>query len=132
MGKATIRPAVPAILLAGRPAARRWQQAAEELEAGLDRRTASGAVLPDATARQVNQLLMQVERAMTEGEGLKGRPFFKHVIYAPQPTYREEVHPALRGAARIGLRSRRGAFAPGARLPDRCRRGNNARIMTTH
>ena len=32
---------------------------------------------------------------MTEKEGLKGRPFFRHLIYAPQPTYREEVLPRI-------------------------------------
>jgi hypothetical protein len=38
---------------------------------------------------------MQVERALTDKEGLDGRPFFKHLIYAPQPTYREELLPRL-------------------------------------
>jgi N-acetylated-alpha-linked acidic dipeptidase len=103
-GSGAAGPAQPLRLDAARAAARRWQQAAEELETGLDRRTASGAVLPDATARQVNQLLMQVERAMTEGEGLKGRPFFKHLIYAPQPTYREEVLPRIFEAIASGDR----------------------------
>ena len=32
---------------------------------------------------------------MTEGEGLAKRPFFKHLIYAPQPTYRDEVLPRI-------------------------------------
>ena len=97
-------PAQPFRLDAARAAARRWQQAAEDFEAGLDRRTASGAPLPDATARQVNDRLMQVERAMTEDEGLKGRPFFKHLIYAPQPTYREEVLPRIFEAIGAGDR----------------------------
>ena len=38
---------------------------------------------------------MGVERAMTEDSGLVRRPFFKHLIYAPQPTYREEVLPRI-------------------------------------
>jgi hypothetical protein len=38
---------------------------------------------------------MDVERAMTEEEGLKSRPFFKHLIYAPQPTYRTELLPRI-------------------------------------
>ncbi len=98
------RPAQPARLDAARAAARRWQQAAEDLEAGIERGQGSGAALPDATARRVNDLLMQVERAMTEDEGLKGRPFFKHLIYAPQPTYREEVLPRLFEAIAAGDR----------------------------
>jgi hypothetical protein len=38
---------------------------------------------------------MDVERAMTEEEGLQSRPFFKHLIYAPQPTYRTELLPRI-------------------------------------
>lgn len=99
------RSAAPLRLDAARAAARRWQQAAEEFEAGLDRRTAGGAALPDPAARSVNDRLMQVERAMTEDEGLRGRPYFKHLIYAPQPTYREEVLPRIFEAIASGDRS---------------------------
>lgn len=63
---------------------------------------AARAALPGAIARQVNDRLMQVERTMTEDEGLKGRPFFKHLIYAPQPTYREEVLPRIFEAIAAG------------------------------
>ena len=38
---------------------------------------------------------MEVERALTEERGLKSRPFFKHLIYAPQPTYRDEFLPRI-------------------------------------
>ena len=98
------RPAAPLRLVAARAAARRWQQAAEDFEAGLDRRTAGGAALPGPAARAVNDRLMQVERAMTEDEGLRGRPYFKHLIYAPQPTYREEVLPRIFEAIASGDR----------------------------
>lgn len=79
----------------GRAAARRWEEAATAFEKRLDERMASGGELPRDVARQVNALLMAVERAMTEPEGLKTRPFFKHLVYAPQPTYREELLPRL-------------------------------------
>ncbi len=42
---------------------------------------------------------------MTEQEGLRGRPYFKHLIYAPQPTYREEVLPRIFEAIASGDRS---------------------------
>ena len=32
---------------------------------------------------------------MIENEGLASRPFYRHLIYAPQPTYREEVLPRV-------------------------------------
>jgi N-acetylated-alpha-linked acidic dipeptidase len=80
----------PLSLDAARGAARRWQEAAALYE------TAAAAGAPDAAAsRRTNDLLMQVERALTDKEGLDGRPFFKHLIYAPQPTYREELLPRL-------------------------------------
>jgi hypothetical protein len=38
---------------------------------------------------------MEIERAMIEDEGLASRPFYRHLIYAPQPTYREAVLPRI-------------------------------------
>jgi N-acetylated-alpha-linked acidic dipeptidase len=87
---------------AGRAAARRWEESARAFEKRLQDRLASGAAVPPDIARQVNSLLMEVERSMTEPEGLKTRPFFKHLIYAPQPTYREELLPRLFEAVEAG------------------------------
>jgi N-acetylated-alpha-linked acidic dipeptidase len=82
-------------LSAAREAARSWEEKASALEARVAERLASGpAVSPERRAR-VNQLLMDVERTLTEESGLKSRPFFKHLIYAPQPTYRDEVLPRI-------------------------------------
>jgi N-acetylated-alpha-linked acidic dipeptidase len=98
----------PAIRLdQARAAAGRWESAAVAFESrldeimGPDRGGTVGGISP-AAARAVNALLLEVERAMTEEEGLKGRPFFKHLIYAPQPTYREEVLPRLFEAIEAG------------------------------
>ena len=41
------------------------------------------------------QRAMKVERAFLDPEGLAGRPWFKHLIYAPRPTYKALVLPAL-------------------------------------
>jgi len=38
---------------------------------------------------------MKVERALLDPDGLAGRPWFKHLIYAPRPTYKPLVLPAL-------------------------------------
>jgi N-acetylated-alpha-linked acidic dipeptidase len=77
-------------LSAARDAARRWREKALAVEAGMWERP-----LSREKASRVNALLMEVERALTEERGLKSRPFFKHLIYAPQPTYRDEVLPRI-------------------------------------
>jgi len=96
--------AEPIRLGEARAAARRWLSAARKFESALDSRQASGPAIPDQAARGINDLLLQVERAMTEAEGLKGRPFFKHLIYAPQPTYRSEFLPRIFEAIQAGDR----------------------------
>jgi hypothetical protein len=77
-------------LSSAREAAKRWEERAEALEARMWERP-----LPRERASRFNALLMEVERALTEERGLKSRPFFKHLIYAPQPTYRDEVLPRI-------------------------------------
>jgi N-acetylated-alpha-linked acidic dipeptidase len=77
-------------LSSAREAARLWEEKAQALETRMWGRELS----PENRAR-FNALLMEVERALTEDRGLKSRPFFKHLIYAPQPTYRDEVLPRI-------------------------------------
>ena len=38
---------------------------------------------------------MAVERVLTEPAGLQSRPFFKHLLVAPQPTYRSQFLPRI-------------------------------------
>ena len=73
-----------------RDAARLWEEKAQALEARM-----WGRELSRENRARFNALLMEVERALTEDRGLKSRPFFKHLIYAPQPTYRDEVLPRI-------------------------------------
>jgi len=89
------RPERALVFESGRAAARRWEEAAGAFEKRLDERLASGAAVPREAAQQINALLMAIERALTEPQGLKTRPFFKHLVYAPQPTYREELLPRI-------------------------------------
>ena len=58
-----------------------------------------------ARVERVHQGLMKVERALLDQDGLVGRPWFKHLIYAPRPTYKPSVLPALTEA--IEARDRR-------------------------
>ena len=48
-----------------------------------------------ASANRIHQQLMRVERALLDPDGLVDRPWFKHLIYAPRPTYKAMVLPAL-------------------------------------
>jgi len=82
-------------LTVAREAAIRWQRSAESFEAQLQQHLSSDLPLPEQAASRIDALLIGVERAMTEDTGLLRRPFFKHLIYAPQPSYREEVLPRI-------------------------------------
>jgi len=78
-----------------RKAAQKWLKDASSWEKKVRKFLATKKALDPKRAAQINSLLMEVERAMTEEEGLKSRPFFKHLIYAPQPTYRKELLPRI-------------------------------------
>jgi hypothetical protein len=80
----------PLRLPAARVAAARWETAATRLEQHL----AQGPVAP-ATARAVNDKLLQVERALVEPTGQRGRPFIRHLLVAPQPSYRSAYLPRI-------------------------------------
>ena len=59
-----------------------------------------------ARVERVHRGLMKVERALLDPEGLAGRPWFKHLIYAPRPTYKPLVLPALTEAIEARDQSR--------------------------
>jgi N-acetylated-alpha-linked acidic dipeptidase len=59
-----------------------------------------------ARVERVHRGLMKVERALLDPDGLVGRPWFKHLIYAPRPTYKASVLPALTEAIEARDRSR--------------------------
>ena len=80
----------PLELEAARAAARRWEDAATQFEARLDK-----ATLTPAATRAVNERLLQVERALVEPQGLRGRPFIRHLLVAPQPSYRSAYLPRI-------------------------------------
>ena len=55
-----------------------------------------------ARVERAHRGLMKVERALLDEAGLAGRPWFKHLIYAPRPTYKALVLPALTEAIEAG------------------------------
>jgi hypothetical protein len=43
----------------------------------------------------MNEKLMQVERTLVEPKGMPGRPFIRHLLVAPQPSYRSAYLPRI-------------------------------------
>ncbi|MBV9304436.1 MAG: M28 family peptidase [Acidobacteriaceae bacterium] len=64
-----------------------WQQAATEL-----------TDMEKSPAEALNRTLMDEERALLSEHGIPGRPWFRHLIYAPLPSYEAETLPGLREA----------------------------------
>jgi N-acetylated-alpha-linked acidic dipeptidase len=54
-----------------------------------------------ATVR-INSALLSVERALLDDDGIPGRPWFRHLVYAPRPSYEAETLPGLREALEAG------------------------------
>jgi N-acetylated-alpha-linked acidic dipeptidase len=96
------------------------------VEAGLDRaRRAAGALsrvgVPsptgDATTDAArSRALMQAERDLLSPDGLPDRPWFRHLVYAPLPSYQAETLPGVREAVLAGDGAR--AREQAARLAD--------------
>ena len=92
--------------------------ALEPLDAAADRFAASAAaagrrmdaLLAAANADEkataaLSRTLMNTERAFLHAEGIPGRPWYRHLIYAPKPTYAPEVLPGV--AEAVAARDRK-------------------------
>jgi N-acetylated-alpha-linked acidic dipeptidase len=75
-----------------------FQAAGRELNHAVTGALASGRLTPEA-AQRVNRELMQVERNWCHAEGIPGRPWFKHSLYAARYTYAHLELPGLTEAA---------------------------------
>ncbi|MBI4169505.1 MAG: M28 family peptidase, partial [Acidobacteria bacterium] len=74
-----------------------WEKAAAALDAGVARALAE--TRPGRrTLAEVNDALMKSERDLLSAAGIPGRPWFRHLIYAPLPTYAAETLPGVREA----------------------------------
>jgi N-acetylated-alpha-linked acidic dipeptidase len=58
---------------------------------------------------RVNRGLRQVEQVWLHDEGIPGRPWFKHLLYAPRYTYAAMTLPGITEAAEEGNWSRAAA-----------------------
>lgn len=54
------------------------------------------------TLARLNRAILGVERAFLDEAGLQGRPWYRHLVYAPRPTYAAEVLPGLLEACESG------------------------------
>ena len=77
---------------------RQWQEAAGKATALLEAWRTGSPALPGAARERTNAALMAQERALLDERGLPGRPWFRHLIYAPLPSYEAESLPGLREA----------------------------------
>ncbi len=78
-----------------------FQAAGRELNLAVAQSISSGRLDPAAAAK-VNQQLMQVERNWCNPQGIPGRPWFKHSLYAARYTYAHLELPGLTEAAEAG------------------------------
>ncbi len=51
---------------------------------------------------RANRALRKLEAELTHPDGLPGRPWFKHLLYAPLPSYRAQVLPGIAEQLRAG------------------------------
>jgi N-acetylated-alpha-linked acidic dipeptidase len=77
---------------------RRWREAAAAVAAGLEAWRSAPNPLVTPSAAQVNACLGAEERALLDPGGVPGRPWFRHLIYAPLPSYEAETLPGMREA----------------------------------
>ena len=78
-----------------------FQSAGRELNQSIAVAVASGKLRASAAA-QVNAQLMQVERNWCNPNGIPGRPWFKHSLYAARYTYAHLELPGLTEASEAG------------------------------
>jgi hypothetical protein len=82
-------------------AARAWSAAAEGAQKEIEARIAAGGASA-AEKAAANEWLLSLERSLLDPAGLPGRPWFRHLIYAPLPSYAAETLPAIREASVAG------------------------------
>jgi N-acetylated-alpha-linked acidic dipeptidase len=65
-----------------------------KLNGAIQRARAAGKIDPSLT-RKINRRIMQVEANWLNPEGIPGRPWFKHILYAARYTYAHLELPGL-------------------------------------
>ncbi len=76
-----------------------WRREAEHLQQMIDRVLTTGNEPASETLSDLNTALLGVERELLLADGIPGRPWFKHSLYAPRYTYAAMSLPGVREAA---------------------------------
>jgi N-acetylated-alpha-linked acidic dipeptidase len=79
-------------------------RSAGEYRKALEQANANGgAALASSSLAEVNRMLIDSERRLTNGDGLPNRPWFKHQLYAPgfYTGYGVKTVPAVREAIEL-------------------------------
>jgi N-acetylated-alpha-linked acidic dipeptidase len=84
-------------------ALRKLEESARAYDRASAARLTSGRPLAPGTARQLDRIFMGLERALTRAEGLPGRPWYVHQVYAPglYAGYGVKTLPAVREAMEL-------------------------------
>jgi N-acetylated-alpha-linked acidic dipeptidase len=80
-------------------AANRLESSASAIAKVIDASLRSGS---NAEWASLNRRLMTAERALLDPDGIPGRPWYRHQIYAPKFTYAPELLPGVAEAATRG------------------------------
>jgi N-acetylated-alpha-linked acidic dipeptidase len=78
-----------------------FQTAGRELNSSIDRAITNGKLDAQAASR-IDRAMMRVERNWLNPNGIPGRPWFKHALYAARYTYAHLELPGLTEAAEAG------------------------------
>ncbi len=97
-GAESLRPALKELASRGRRLERCGRRGPES------RSTARLAAGEDEALRlrDANAWLLSLERSLIDPPGIPGRPWFRHLVYAPLPSYEAETLPAVREAVESG------------------------------
>jgi len=96
-GAEPLRPALKELASRGRA----WSDAAAAAQKAMTARLAAGED-EALRLRDANAWLLSLERSLIDSPGIPGRPWFRHLVYAPLPSYEAETLPAVREAVESG------------------------------
>jgi len=96
-GAESLRPALKELASRGRA----WSDAAAAAQKAITVRLAAGED-EALRLRDANVWLLSLERTLIDPPGIPGRPWFRHLVYAPLPSYEAETLPAVREAVESG------------------------------
>jgi N-acetylated-alpha-linked acidic dipeptidase len=79
-----------------------WRDEAEKLHQKTETALTRVGETEAVTYADLNTILLTIERELLLAEGIPGRPWFKHSLYAPRYTYAAMSLPGVREAAEAG------------------------------